>query len=47
MIHKIDQPTGASSVQGAIKVLLDRDFVTSEEGYYQLSDKFFAQYLLS
>lgn len=38
---------GASSVQGAIKVLLDRDFVTSEEGYYQLSDKFFAQYLLS
>ncbi len=25
--------------------LLDRDFITSEEGAYQLCDKFFRQYL--
>ncbi len=36
---------GASTVQGAIKTLLDRDFITSEQGFYQLSDRFFAQYL--
>ena len=36
---------GASTVQGAIKVLLDRDFVTNDDGSYQVNDKFFAQYL--
>lgn len=36
---------GASTVQGVIKTLLDRDFITSEQGFYQLSDRFFAQYL--
>lgn len=35
---------GASTVQGAIKVLLDRDFVTNDDGSYQVNDKFFAQY---
>lgn len=37
---------GASTIQGAVKALLDRDFITLDEGIYQLSDKFFAQYLL-
>ena len=36
---------GASTVQGAVKVLLDRDFITQDEGVYQLSDKFLAQWL--
>lgn len=36
---------GASTVQGALKTLLDRDFITSDEGAYQLCDKFFWQYL--
>ena len=36
---------GASTVQGAIKVLLDRDFITNDDGSYQVNDKFFAQYL--
>lgn len=31
---------GASSVQGAVKALLDRDFIMQEDGVYQLSDKF-------
>ena len=35
---------GASTVQGAIKVLLDRDFITNDDGSYQVNDKFFAQY---
>ena len=37
---------GASTVQGAIKVLLDRDFITNDDGSYQVNDKFFAQYQL-
>ena len=36
----------ASTVQGALKTLLDRDFITSDDGIYQISDKFLAQYLL-
>ena len=36
---------GANTVQGAIKVLLDRDFITNDDGSYQANDKFFAQYL--
>lgn len=35
----------ASSVQGAIRQLLDRDFVTYDEGVYQLQDRFFEVYL--
>lgn len=37
---------GASTVQGAIKTMLDRDFITSDDGVYQISDKFLAQYLV-
>lgn len=36
---------GASTVQGAVKVLLDRDFITQDDGYYTLCDKFLAQSL--
>lgn len=36
---------GASTVQGAIKVLLDKDFITTDEGYYTLCDKFLEQSL--
>ena len=35
---------GASTVQGAIKVLLDRDFITNDDGSCQANDRFFAQY---
>lgn len=35
---------GANTVQGAIKVLLDRDFITNDDGSYQANDSFFAQY---
>lgn len=35
----------ASSVQGAIKGLLDKDFVTSELGEYSVYDKFFDKWL--
>lgn len=31
---------GASTVQGAAKTLLDKDFITQDEGVYQLCDKF-------
>lgn len=31
---------GASTVQGAAKVLLDKDFITQDDGVYQLCDKF-------
>lgn len=31
---------GASTVQGAVKTLLDKDFVTQDDGAYQLCDKF-------
>jgi len=31
---------GASTVQGAVKTLLDKDFITQDEGVYQLCDKF-------
>ena len=31
---------GASTVQGAVKVLLDRDFITQDDRTYQLCDKF-------
>lgn len=37
---------GASTVQAAVKTLLDRDFVTFNEGEYQLGDLFLAQYLV-
>lgn len=36
---------GASTVQGAVKVLLDRDIITQDDGYYTLCDKFLAQSL--
>lgn len=36
---------GASVVQGASKVLLEKDFITQDDGTYQLCDKFFAIYL--
>ena len=35
---------GVNTVQGAIKVLPDRDFITNDDGSYQVNDKFFAQY---
>ncbi len=35
----------ASSVQGAVKGLLDKDFVTMELGVYSLSDRFFQHWL--
>lgn len=31
---------GASTVQGATKVLIDKDFITQDDGTYQLCDKF-------
>lgn len=37
---------GASTVQGAVKVLLDRDFITQDEGYFMLCDKFLEQSLI-
>ena len=37
---------GASTVQAAVRTLLDRDFITFDEGVYQLGDLFLAQYLL-
>ena len=37
----------SSTVQGALKALLDRDFVTNEEGQYQVYDKFFGLWLSS
>lgn len=37
----------ASSVQGAIKGLLDKDFVTNELGIYSVYDKFFEIWLKS
>lgn len=36
---------GASTVQGAVKTLLERDFITQDEGTYQLCDKFMEIYL--
>ena len=38
---------GASTVQGAVKTLLDRDFITQDEGVYQLCDKFLELSLVS
>ena len=35
----------ASSVQGAVKGLLDKDFVTNELGVYSVYDKFFEEWL--
>lgn len=35
----------ASSVQGAVKGLLDKDFITSELGEYSVYDKFFEEWL--
>jgi len=31
---------GASTVQGAVKTLLEKDFITQDEGCFQLCDKF-------
>ena len=36
---------GASTVQGAIKVLLAGDFITNDDGVYEVCDKFFERYL--
>ena len=36
---------GASTVQGAIKVLLAADFITNDQGVYEVCDKFFERYL--
>jgi len=35
----------ASSVQAALKILLEKDFVTQEHGVYQIYDRFFAEWL--
>ena len=35
----------ASTVQGAIKILLERDFVTFDEGQYMLQDRFFEEWI--
>ena len=35
----------ASSVQGAVKGLLDKDFITHELGVYSVYDKFFEEWL--
>ena len=35
----------ASMVQGALKGLLDRDFITFDDGVYQLSDIFLKKWL--
>lgn len=35
----------SSTVQSAVKVLLDRDFVTLDEGVYSVHDKFFERWL--
>lgn len=42
-LHKYNM--GASTVQGALKTLLDKDFVTQNENIYQLSDKFLELYI--
>jgi len=36
---------GASTVQGAVKTLLEKDFITQDEGCFQLCDKFLELYL--
>ncbi len=36
----------ASMVQGAVKGLLEKDFITHDMGTYALYDQFFAQWLL-
>ena len=36
----------ASTVQGAVKGLLEKDFITHDMGTYTLYDQFFAQWLL-
>ena len=36
---------GASTVQGAIKILLAADFITNDQGVYEVCDKFFERYL--
>lgn len=36
---------GASTVQGAVKVLLDRDFISQDDGTYRLCDRFLEMYL--
>ncbi len=43
-IKKYHLPS-ASFVQGAIKGLLEKDFVTEEDGTYELYDKFFGEWL--
>lgn len=45
-IRKYHLP-GSSSVQSAIKGLLEKDFVTSSLGVYEASDKFFAAWILA
>ena len=37
--------SSTSSVQSALKGLLEKDFVTLEEGAYEVYDKFFALWL--
>lgn len=38
---------GASAVQGAAKVLLEKDFLTQDEGGYELCDMFMAEWILA
>lgn len=38
--------TSASSVQAALKGLLEKDFITTEQGTYSVYDKFFALWLI-
>lgn len=35
----------ASTIQGAIKVLLDRDFITNDDESFKVQDRFFEQYI--
>ena len=44
--HTICMIILASSVQGALRKLLESDLITFEEGSYKVSDKFFQMYLL-
>ncbi len=36
---------GASTVQGAVKMLLEKDFITQDDGCFQLCDKFLELYI--
>ncbi|WP_289064699.1 hypothetical protein [Prevotella pectinovora] len=37
---------GSSTVQGAIKVLTERDFISYDNDSYQVSDRFFREWII-